>query len=1392
VLISVSDRNYVRSRPLGLHFRLTRRKWTDSGLLIFSRLPIEKQDDIVFSEDAIGLDAGASKGCLYACVRTVERTLHVFNCHLQATHMSEADYAQVRSRQLSQLRDFITTKTFGTRDPWVLTGDFNIDAIATTDERSGEFGFAFQAPRAQSDAYEWLLRSLSPRGDVINLLQETHGRHVCTRPPRLSFPDSASYAFKHKYPQCLDYIFFCNGSVGSIKRTRRSTRVEKFQAVHRPDDQASSHKQRIAVSLLLLAILSIVLLHLGRRDSVLYPSAWVCWRSGLTVGTGCVLYAAMSAHALAGERWYGQSRLPSRHSYDYLSDHFGLSTSFSAEVTYNWQNLAPSLSAMVGDTPVHQQRADQLLAWRRTLSTAVAGSTAALAYAELFGNSAAHYAEHMSQPTTLGLILLLTWGMAYAVRRLVEHTALAIRRNPSANAGGSAAEALCFSSCHPTFGRDPLPSDSGLPLASTVREPPKTVFDCLIQGVELYGNLRCLGVREIRAGGGLGEYKWMSYDEVSRRAENFGAGLKRLALELAMEDDSRGKGRARKDSFDRNEGGADAGVNQDWMRRQPRISGKEAADEDDSSILYAHQPLLGSTMSPRAAGTHDIGLTNAARGLVRGDHIGIVTENCCEFVLVDHACTKYSLVSVTLETFGREFFSKLLKCSEARVIVASRAWMSEVLTLYSTGFCPSLRFVVQVEKVGYDEQVLAKKAGLPIFDFDFVEKKGDRNPLPVEPPNTDDVYTIAYRWHSDNCEPVGWEVTHGNLAANATAMGDLYRFSAAERHFSYVPMSHVGERVVLAACLQNGARIGIFMADQPLIYHDIRKLCPTFLLSTPQGFSAPFNVAEQALERAPLRKWLTRFGLRYKARARSSKRTPGCCSRITVSMIDALIFQKFIAQTGGQVRRIFVLSDATQNYMDNHLEKRTQLILNCPVYKALVLPEVGGFLAVSHPGSNDSATIPGMVLHPELRVKLQPLNLQLRPDDLPCAELLLKGPSLSTVAKPFRESVAPNVTASKGGGLRRAKTMDDMSSVKRVDSVTFDNLDWVHTGIICEAIGPSKVHKPGTWNVRFRDVEETIFSRPAVIAGGQGSLLSPSSGRDTVLRVVGRASSIIKVGPDCVPLLAEAVECVYRSRVNLVRQIWCHAPPQWQQISPPPDGWPTDGEGAPAVGLCAVISVNHEEAYKWVAAHQLDLSSAHRRQDARVRAVLRAAERWWAVDVGAGRGRTAGRGGGGEQGAESAATDAWQNSDVQTNNDEGRQEDSGNAIEEWSIRFTRLPDTGKTYFRRLRLWAVASSASAEHLQMEVCGVSTQEPVETEPVLHEDMAMVCDLPQLREYLQSELDAIHSREDSLPPEARVLRLHLTAEPFHAANKLQTPNFRLCRPNLTKKYSKYFAQR
>ena len=78
------------------------------------------------------------------------------------------------------------------------------------------------------------------------------------------------------------------------------------------------------------------------------------------------------------------------------------------------------------------------------------------------------------------------------------------------------------------------------------------------------------------------------------------------------------------------------------------------------------------------------------------------------------------------------------------------------------------------------------------------------------------------------------------------------------------------------------------------------------------------------------------------------------------------------------------------------------------------------------------------------------------------------------------------------------------------------------------------------------------------------------------------------------------------------------------------------------------------------------------------------------------------------------------------------------------------------------------------------------------IANQEMELLCTLRQLRAELLTDLQRIHTEEDSLPPHAQVLAVHLTSEPFSATNKLQTPNFRLCRPNLLKRYGSCFESR
>eukprot|EP00928_Gymnodinium_smaydae_P075798 TRINITY_DN58812_c0_g1_i1.p1 TRINITY_DN58812_c0_g1~~TRINITY_DN58812_c0_g1_i1.p1 ORF type:complete len:704 (+),score=76.32 TRINITY_DN58812_c0_g1_i1:80-2191(+) len=200
------------SRPK-MRALLSTGKWTDSGLVVFSRLPIAVSGELAF-EAGTGLDAGASKGAIWARVRLAAgKFLDVFNCHLQATHSGDGDFEAVRRRQLTSLRQFITVRSGS--QPYVLTGDFNVDAIAEPDDPRGAFGYALRPPAAESSDYRSMINVLDPYDELADLLLLSAGKptgglrsHPCTRPPRQHLPTTANYTIKHKHTQRLDYVFF--------------------------------------------------------------------------------------------------------------------------------------------------------------------------------------------------------------------------------------------------------------------------------------------------------------------------------------------------------------------------------------------------------------------------------------------------------------------------------------------------------------------------------------------------------------------------------------------------------------------------------------------------------------------------------------------------------------------------------------------------------------------------------------------------------------------------------------------------------------------------------------------------------------------------------------------------------------------------------------------------------------------------------------------------------------------------------------------------------------------------------------------------------------------------------------------------------------------------------
>ncbi len=103
---------------------------TNGGVIIFSRWPIETEEDIDFAEcGQASADCLANKGVKYARINKLGKRYHVFGTHMDAG--SESDDIFARRTQMAEIRDFIADLEIPESEPVIFGGDFNTDPIGS-------------------------------------------------------------------------------------------------------------------------------------------------------------------------------------------------------------------------------------------------------------------------------------------------------------------------------------------------------------------------------------------------------------------------------------------------------------------------------------------------------------------------------------------------------------------------------------------------------------------------------------------------------------------------------------------------------------------------------------------------------------------------------------------------------------------------------------------------------------------------------------------------------------------------------------------------------------------------------------------------------------------------------------------------------------------------------------------------------------------------------------------------------------------------------------------------------------------------------------------------------------------------------------------------------------
>jgi long-chain acyl-CoA synthetase len=291
-------------------------------------------------------------------------------------------------------------------------------------------------------------------------------------------------------------------------------------------------------------------------------------------------------------------------------------------------------------------------------------------------------------------------------------------------------------------------------------------------------------------------------------------------------------------------------------------------------------------------------------GVVKGERVAILSENRPEWTAFDHALLSLGAVVVPIyASLLTEQVRFILENSEARAVVVSGAAQLGKLR----PALPSLPALAQIlildagetppgDAVSWTAVLAAGEAAHRAEPERFEARRAAIRP--------EDPASILYTSGTTG-EPKGVVLTHGNFAFNVNATLKLIPFSSDDVTLSFLPLTHVFERMVEFAYLSAGASIA-YAESIEAVPQNMAEVRPTVVSSVPRFFEKAHdrivsNVRSLPWPRRLLAGLLLREA-RRRARALLEKHPVPPLARLLHPLADRRIFAPIREKMGGRIR----------------------------------------------------------------------------------------------------------------------------------------------------------------------------------------------------------------------------------------------------------------------------------------------------------------------------------------------------------------------------------------------------------------------------------------------------------------------------------------------------------
>lgn len=291
-------------------------------------------------------------------------------------------------------------------------------------------------------------------------------------------------------------------------------------------------------------------------------------------------------------------------------------------------------------------------------------------------------------------------------------------------------------------------------------------------------------------------------------------------------------------------------------------------------------------------------------GVVAEERVALLSENRIEWPIVDYACACSAITDVPIyPTLPAEQTAWMLQDSGTRAIFVSTAEQARKISSVRAEL-PALEWIIGFDATSADgcDMTLEELEKMGA-ELDSAARAAEfrKTALSARP---DHLLTLIYTSGTTG-KPKGVMLTHDNLHSNVEGVRATLSVGSDDRALSFLPLSHVFERMGDYFLFASGAAIW-YAQSIDTVAENMPEARPTLMMSVPRLYEKIYaRVLESALSGGALKssifRWARSVGERW-ADLKMDGKNPGAVLAMQYAIADRLVFATLRERTGGELR----------------------------------------------------------------------------------------------------------------------------------------------------------------------------------------------------------------------------------------------------------------------------------------------------------------------------------------------------------------------------------------------------------------------------------------------------------------------------------------------------------